>query len=151
MQLHELRPKHGLKAKKRIGRGGKRGTYSGKGFKGQKSRSGHRFAPVIRELIKKHHKLRGYRNKSKLKNQKPKIIINLGKLENKFKAGEIVNPVSLIKRGLAFRIKGKIPEVKILARGEIRKRLIIKGCELSESAKKEIDKAGGKIESSIKK
>lgn len=61
MQLHELRPKHKLKKRKRIGRGGKRGTYSGRGVKGQKSRSGRRFAPVIRSLIKRYPKLRGYR------------------------------------------------------------------------------------------
>ncbi len=65
MQLHELRPKHKLKKKKRIGRGGKTGTYSGRGVKGQKSRAGAKFEPIIRGLIKRYPKLRGYRFKGK--------------------------------------------------------------------------------------
>lgn len=40
MQLHELKPKHKAKKKKRVGRGGKRGTFSGRGVKGQKARAG---------------------------------------------------------------------------------------------------------------
>ena len=65
MQLHELRPKHKIKKRKRIGRGGKRGTYSGRGMKGQKSRAGARFEPIIRGLIKRYPKLRGYKFKPK--------------------------------------------------------------------------------------
>ena len=91
MQLHELKPIHKKKPRKRVGRGGKRGTYSGRGQKGQKSRAGHRFQPVIRELIKKYPKLRGYRQKLKIKNEKLKIaIVNLDILEKKFNAGEKV-------------------------------------------------------------
>lgn len=59
MQLHELQPKHKLKKQKRIGRGGKRGTYSGRGIKGQKSRAGRKLKPAIREFIKRYPKLRG--------------------------------------------------------------------------------------------
>lgn len=76
MQLHELRPKHKIKKGKRIGRGGKRGTYSGRGMKGQKSRAGTRFEPIIRGLIKRYPKLRGYRFKSakrKAKNAKQQL------------------------------------------------------------------------------
>ena len=69
MQLHELKPIHKLKRKKRIGRGGKRGTYSGRGIKGQKARAGRRLKPVIRDLIKRYPKLRGYKFKSKVKSQ----------------------------------------------------------------------------------
>ncbi len=73
MQLHELKPIHKRKQPKKIGRGGKRGTYSGKGMKGQKSRAGARMQPIIRELIKRYHKLRGYKNKAKvLKRRKSK-------------------------------------------------------------------------------
>ena len=78
MQLHQLRPKHKLKKKKRIGRGGKRGTYSGRGIKGQRSRAGRKFAPAIRELIKRYPKLRGYKFKGREKNL---AIINIGVLE----------------------------------------------------------------------
>jgi large subunit ribosomal protein L15 len=73
MQLHELKPIHKFKKKKRIGRGGKRGTYSGKGMKGQKSRAGRRLEPVIRGIIKRYPKLRGYKFKSKVKIQNSKV------------------------------------------------------------------------------
>jgi len=64
MQLHQLSPKHKSKKRKRVGRGGKRGTYCGRGMKGQKSRAGAKFVPIIRGLIKRYPKLRGYRNKA---------------------------------------------------------------------------------------
>ena len=137
MQLHQLKPKHKLKKKKRIGRGGKRGTYSGKGIKGQKSRAGRKFAPVIRELIKKYPKLRGYRFRGRDKNL---AIINIGDLDKKFKESEVVNPKVLLERRLIRRIKGKTPKVKILGRGELKKKLIIKNCELSKGAKEKIEK-----------
>lgn len=137
MQLHQLKPKHKLKKKKRIGRGGKRGTYSGKGIKGQKSRAGRKFAPVIRELIKKYPKLRGYRFKGQDKNL---AIVNVGDLDKKFKESEVVNPKALLERKLIRRIKGKTPKVKILGRGELKKKLTIENCELSKSAKEKIEK-----------
>ena len=61
MQIHELRPKHKTKNSKRVGRGGKKGTYSGRGGKGQTARSGRKMEPVIREIIKRYPKLKGYR------------------------------------------------------------------------------------------
>ncbi len=143
MQLHQLKPAYKLKKKKRIGRGGKKGTYSGKGLKGQKSRSGHRFAPVIRELIKKHPKLRGYRTKIPKKNI---VVVNLDILTEKFKETEVISPESLLKRKLIRRIGGKVPKVKILARGKISKKLTIEKCEVSKSAKKKIKEAGGAVE-----
>lgn len=57
MQLHTLQPAHKLKSKKRIGRGGKRGTYSGRGVKGQKARAGRKIRPAIRDLIQSLPKL----------------------------------------------------------------------------------------------
>jgi len=62
MQLHELQPDHKSKTKKRIGRGGKRGTFSGKGVKGQKSRAGRKIRPATRDLIQQIPKLRGAKN-----------------------------------------------------------------------------------------
>ena len=61
MQLQELKPIHKKKQRKRVGRGGKRGTYAGRGLKGQRARAGRRLKPAIRELIKRYPKLRGYR------------------------------------------------------------------------------------------
>jgi len=60
MQLHQLKPKNKSKKVKRIGRGGKRGTYSGKGIKGQRCRAGAKIRPEIRDMIKKIPKKRGY-------------------------------------------------------------------------------------------
>ena len=144
MQLHQIKPIHKKKRKKRIGRGGKRGTYSGRGIKGQKARAGRKLKPVIRELIKRYPKLRGY----KFKPIKPKpIVVNIGILNKKFKEGEIVSPQVLLEKKIIRKIKGRVPEVKILGKGEIKKPLIIKDCLFSNSAKEKIEKAGGKINS----
>ncbi len=142
MQAHQLKPKHKLKKKKRIGRGGKRGTYSGKGIKGQRSRAGRKFAPVIRELIKKYPKLRGYKSKGRDKNL---AIVNIGDLDKKFKESEVVNSKALLERKLIRRIKGKAPKVKILGKGILTKKLTIENCELSKSAKEKIEKSKSKI------
>lgn len=142
MQLHELRPKHKLKKKKRIGRGGKHGTYSGRGIKGQRARAGRKLKPIIREIIKKYHKLRGY--KFKPLDEKP-TIVNIDILEKNFKTGDKVFPQILIERRLIRKIKGKIPKVKILGQGEIKKALIIEDCQISKTAKVKIEKAGGTI------
>ena len=64
MQLHEIQPNQKNESRKRIGRGGKRGTYSGKGIKGQKSRAGKKIRPAIRDLIQRTPKLRGSSDKT---------------------------------------------------------------------------------------
>lgn len=141
MQLHQIKPKHKLKKAKKIGRGGKRGTYCGRGIKGQKSRAGRKLKPIIREILKKYPKLRGYKFKAKKKYQ----TVNLFILDKKFSAGEKVSPEVLVERKI-LRDKGKkIPKVKVLAKGEIKKPLIFENCEFSEKAKEKILKAGGKI------
>lgn len=135
MQLHQVKPIHKQKSKKRVGRGGKRGTYSGKGLKGQKSRAGRKMRPELRDYIKKIPKKRGYRFKSI--QQKPEIV-NLRDLEKFFIDGDLVNPETLLEKGLVDRIKGKVPEVKILGSGELKKKLKIENCLMSESVKKAI-------------
>ncbi|PIP24430.1 MAG: 50S ribosomal protein L15 [Candidatus Nealsonbacteria bacterium CG02_land_8_20_14_3_00_37_10] len=146
MQLHELKSIHKPKKSKCVGRGGKRGTYCGRGMRGQKARSGGRFQPIIRELIKRYPKLRGYRFKSKTKRQKSKIaVLNLEILENKFNSGEKINPEILLEKRLVRKILGRTPKVKILGRGKINKSLTVEGCEVSKQAKEKIEKAGGKI------
>lgn len=141
MQLHQLRPRHKLKRRKRIGRGGKRGTYSGRGMKGQKSRAGRRLKPAIRGLIKRYPKLRGYKFKSKA--LKP-VVVNVEILEKKF-VGILINPEILLKQGLISKIKGRMPAVKILGKGKLTKKLIIENCLVSEGAKEKIKKASGKV------
>jgi len=146
MQLHELKPIHKTKKRKRVGRGGKRGTYSGRGLKGQKARSGKRLKPFIRELIKKYPKLRGYRQRIKIQSLKSKTaILNLEVLENKFNTNEKVTPEILLEKRIIRKIKGETPQVKILGKGEISKPLEIENCQFSKQAKEKIEKAGGKI------
>ena len=67
MQLHEIQPLHENRKEKRVGRGGKRGTTSGRGTKGQRARAGHRIRPAERDLIQRLPKLRGFANKPKNK------------------------------------------------------------------------------------
>ncbi len=142
MQIHQLKPKHKLKKRKRVGRGGKRGTYSGRGMKGQKAREGRRLKPAIRELIKKYPKLRGYRFGSKT--IKP-AVVNLEALEKKFKTGDKINPEILLKQGLIRKIKGRIPSVKILGKGKLTKSLTIEGCAISKTAREQIEKNHGVV------
>lgn len=148
MQIHNLSPIHKKKKKKRIGRGGKRGTYSGRGQKGQKSRAGHKMAPSIRELIKKYPKLRGYKNQ---KRETGIATVNVGVLDQNFKDSAIISPKILLKKGLIRRIEGRTPKVKILAKGKLTKKLNIKNCNASKTAKQAIEKAKGTITCGITK
>jgi len=142
MQIHQLKPIHKNKTKKRVGRGGKRGTYSGRGQKGQKSRAGHRLAPVIRELIKRYPKLRGYRFKAQ---KGASAVVNINVLDKVFNDSETVSPKSLLEKQLIRKILGKTPRVKILGKGKLTKKLIIKNCQVSKSAREIIEKAKGKV------
>lgn len=132
-QIHQIKSNNKFKDKKRVGRGGKRGTYSGRGLKGQRSRAGRRLVPVIREFIKKYPKLKGYRNqKREIKN----AVVNIADLDKAFKDSETVSPQSLLEKGLIRRIKGRRPKVKILGRGELSKKLKFENCQMSKNAKR---------------
>lgn len=144
MELHQLQSNRGLKNKKRVGRGGKKGTYSGRGVKGQKSRSGARFEPIIRPLIKRYHKLKGVSYTSGGKN-KILATVNLTLLDKNFEANEVVSPETLKEKGVISSRHKKIPAVKILGDGEINKSLKIERCSLSESARDKIMAAKGEI------
>ena len=141
MQLHQLKS-NSRKKGKRIGRGGKRGSYSGRGVEGQKSRAGRKMVPSIRQLIKKYPKLRGYRFKSK--NGKVQVL-NLKDLERNFEKGGSVSPKTLLQKKLICKINGKLPEVKILGVGRLSKNLDFKGCSVSKTALEKIKKAKGSI------
>ena len=145
MQLHNIKPKHKSKKSRRIGRGGKRGGYSGRGIKGQKSRAGAKIRPAIRDLMMKFPKKRG-RAKHAFKSLffKP-AILNLEDIEKNFKDGEIVSPKTLFEKRLISRKKGVLPEVKILGRGEISKKLVFQNILLSKSARVKIEKAKSAI------
>lgn len=142
MQLHQIKPTIKKKKIKRVGRGGKRGTYCGKGIKGQKSRSGTQFEPAIRVFIKKYHKLKGYRFKKQSENQR---VINVFMLEKRFNSGDMVNSKSLIEKKLIRLVERKEPLIKILGKGDLTKKLIIEGCLVSKSAQEKIEKAGGSV------
>jgi len=142
MQIHQLKPIHTGKDKKRRGRGGKRGTYSGRGGKGQTARAGHRKMPIIREFIKRYPKLKGYRAEVIIKNTS---AVNLQELENSFKDSETVDAKSLVEKRLVRRIEGKTPKIKILGKGELKKKLNFEGLTFSKKAKESVEKAGGTI------
>ncbi len=145
MQIHELKRRKSDKKSIQVGRGGKRGKTSGKGHKGQNARSGNSGRPEIRDMIKKIPKLRGRgvnQNKSFQKNAQS---VSIEKLENNYKDGETVNPSSLFSKSLIKKDHGKLPLVKILANGDLTKKLIIKNCSASKTAAEIILKAGGQI------
>ncbi|TSC83321.1 MAG: large subunit ribosomal protein L15 [Parcubacteria group bacterium Gr01-1014_19] len=135
MNLSQLKPNTPRKySKPRVGRGGKRGTMSGKGQKGQKSRSGRRMRPAERDLIQRLPKLRGTKNKP-LEAALP--VLNLKDLERVAQSGVV-----------SEKILGR--KVKILGDGEIKKPVTIEGLPVSKSAKEKIEAAGGKIVAAVK-
>ena len=98
--------------------------------------------PIIRELIKRYPKLKGYRSFVLEDTTK---VVNLDNVEKHYKDGEVVTAESLIKKGIIRMIKGKLPLVKILGNGKLTKKLIIERCKFSASAKVAIEKAGGSV------
>jgi len=142
MQIHQLKPKNKSQNRKIVGRGGKKGTYSGRGNKGQSSRAGRKMVPIIRELIKRYPKLKGYRS-FVLENKV--TVLNLGFLEKKYKNGEVINLENLIKNKIVFTDKGKAPKVKILGKGKLSKKFIFENLVVSKKAKEVIEKAGGTV------
>jgi len=142
MQLHEIISKNKQKTKRRVGRGGKRGASCGRGAKGQKSRSGNSKEPIIRSVIKRYPKLRGYKFGAK---KKLLVTVNLSILQEKFQDGETISPKCLIERRIIRKIKGREPVVKILAKGDLSKKFIIRSCQTSEQAKMKIEKSKGKV------
>ena len=157
MKLHQLSSIQ--KKSQRIGRGGKRGSYSGRGVKGQKSRAGRRIRPAERDLVIRLPKLRGFRNKPKSETTK---VFSIGMISTSFdpknslkknsKKKEsiqsvdkqiVITSASLKAAGLlGKKFKGGI---KILGTGEIAFPVSVKGISVSESARKKIEKAGGQI------
>jgi len=147
MELHQIKKNSTTKRKKRVGRGGKKGTYCGGGGKGQKGRAGAKFKPLIREWIKKYPKLRGYNF-----NVSTQVsVVNLDILEGAFESNAVVTPEALVTKRIVRRIDGKIPSVKVLSKGEIKKALTVEKCLVSKIAKEKIEKAGGSVKMVEKK
>ena len=136
-------PQGANKGKKVLGRGqgSGRGTTSGKGHKGQKARSGGKTyvgfeggqMPLYRRLAH-----RGFSNHPFKQEWQ---VINLAEIEKRFEAGETVDLTSLLKKRL---VKGSVP-VKILANGDISKKLSFKVDAVSAAAIAKIEKLGGDV------
>lgn len=148
MQTNQLKRTHPNRSRMIVARGGRRGKTSGRGGKGQTARAGNKRRPEWRDIIKKLPKLRG---RGKNANKSIKTVfdkpatVNLGALEEVFKANEAVTPESILEKGLVSTRSGRLPPVKILADGELTKALKVSGCAVSVSAKAAIEKAGGSI------
>jgi large subunit ribosomal protein L15 len=145
LKLHELKPAEGsTRSRKRVGRGDGSGlgNTSGRGHKGQKSRSGGGVRPgfeggqmpMMRRLPK-----RGFTNIFK----KEYTVINVSDLEERFENGAEVSIESLYAAGLINKVKDG---VKLLGDGEITKALTVKVNKVSKTAAEKIVAAGGKVE-----
>ena len=139
--VHRGITKH--KKRKRIGRGPGSGfgKTSGKGHKGQQSRSGYSRSPVFQggamPLVRRVPK-RGFNNKFAL----DVATVNVSDLEKVFEAGEEVTPESLRAKSLA---KQRYDVLKILGNGDLTKKLTVSAHRFSGTAKEKIEKAGGEV------
>lgn len=148
MQLHELQPATPRKVAKRIGRGGKRGKTSGRGGKGQTARAGNSTRPEMRDFIKKLPKLRGHGvNRARTVNAEKvrPIVVNVSALESSFESGATVTPKTLVAAKVINTVAKRAPMVKILGNGELKKKFVVEGCQVSQSAKTKIEAAGGSV------
>ncbi len=142
MELHNLTPTE--KKRKRVGRGGSRGGTSGRGHKGQRARTSGNARPgyeggqmpLYRRLPK-----RGFNNAMF---QDETVIVGLTRINDAFNDGDEVTKDLLIERGVIKAQKSKKSfVVKILANGQIEKKLVVHAHAFSEAAKQAIESAGG--------
>jgi large subunit ribosomal protein L15 len=145
MKQNELSPSPGSKhTRKRVGRGdgSGHGTYSCRGLKGQKSRSGPgiglRFEGGQTPLVKRLPHKRGFTNIFKTNY----VLVKLQRLEV-FDENTEITPQTLLDAGLIRSLK---KPVKILGDGELQRSLVVKANKFSESAKRKIEAAGGRAE-----
>lgn len=142
MELHNLTPTE--KKRKRIGRGGSRGGTSGRGHKGQRARTSGNIRPgyeggqmpLYRRLPK-----RGFNNAMF---QEEIVIVGLTRINDAFNNGDEVTKDLLVERGVIKAQKSKKSfVVKVLANGQIEKKLVVHAHAFSEAAKQAIESAGG--------
>ena len=144
MQQHELRPPRGAKKnRKRVGRGNAsgHGTYSGRGVKGQQSRSGYKTRPFFEggqtPLIRRLPHRRGFRNPFRVE-YVPISLNDLARVD-----GDQVTPESLRDAGIIRSLKKPI---KILADGDLSGPVTVRVHRVSASARAKIEAAGGTVE-----
>lgn len=140
LNLHNLKKGSTNKKKKRLGRGNASGSgnYSTRGMKGQRSRSGGKSGLAIRSIksyLLRVPKTRGFRSL-----RAEMSTVNIGELENTFKAGEKINNRTLLKAGLITTIANG---VKILSDGKLTKNFVVEANAFSKAAIDKISKAGG--------
>jgi large subunit ribosomal protein L15 len=150
--LHTLKPPPGSRSsRKRVGRGegSGYGKTSGRGHKGAGARSGNKRKTAYEggqnPVHMRMRKLRGPHKKMSMPFEKFRTHtqpVNLSDLDARFKANDELTPESLREAGLAKR---RHP-VKILARGEISKKLTVRAHAFSAQAKEKIEAAGGTAE-----
>ena len=143
MKLHELAPPKGSRTeRRRVGRGhgSGRGKTSGKGVKGQKSRSGGKIPPYFEggqlPLVRKLPYRRGFNNPFRVQYE----IVNLADLERVSETS--ISPETLRAAGLIRR--GKQP-VKVLGQGTLNRAVTIEAHAFSASARTAIEAAGGTV------
>jgi large subunit ribosomal protein L15 len=152
LNLHSLKPAQPRKARKRIGRGlgSGKGRYSGRGIKGQKSRSGSHAMPAGFEggqmpIDMRMPKLRGNTSADAMPIGPFRTYsqpVNIRDLEARFEKGAEVTPETLVTVGL---IKNTRTDVKILGVGELTKSLSVSAHGFSKSAREKIEAAGGSV------
>lgn len=147
MEIHDLFPAPGSqKKRKRVGRGhgSGHGGKSGRGSNGQMSRAGGGKGPGFEggqlPLAMRLPKLGGFTNRNRVEY----AVVNVGRLEELFEDGDVVTAEALEAKG-AIRSALKAP-VKILADGELKKKLTVKVDKVSGSARAKIEAAGGTVE-----
>jgi large subunit ribosomal protein L15 len=150
LNLSNLKPAQKRTDRKRIGRGmgSGKGRYSGRGIKGQKSRSGSNkmragFEGGQTPLHMRLSKQRGATSKDAMPIGPFRTFtqpVNLRDLERVFDDGDTVNVEALVEKGL---VKNTKADVKILGQGELKKKLSVTAHAFSESAREKITSAGG--------
>jgi len=143
MEGFDIRAPKGRRKNKRLGRGvgSGHGKTAGKGTKGQKARAGGGVRPGLEGGQMPLFRRIARRGFSNYPFKKEFQVVNVADL-NRFSDGEVVNPASLAAHGLARR---KNVEVKILASGELTKKLVVEGARVSASARQKIVSAGGEV------
>lgn len=143
LSAHTIKPsKQSRRTKKRVGRGNAsgKGTFAARGLKGQRARSGGKGGTKLKgfkQSLLKIPKLRGFNSL-----QPKKEVVSLAILEKNTQEGDVVTPYYLKKKKLVAKPQNG---VKIVATGELKKKITIKGCLASKKAVELIEKAGSKI------
>jgi large subunit ribosomal protein L15 len=152
LDLSNLKPAQPRRARKRVGRGlgSGKGRYSGRGIKGQKSRSGsHKMRPGFEggqnPIYMRLGKLRGPYSKDAMPmgpHRTSTVPVNVTALEERFDAGAEVTPESLVEKGV---LKNTKTDVKILGNGDLTKKLSVTAHAISATAREKIEAAGGSV------